>query len=89
VDIVMANAGLLAKAATLRNTPAADVEATMAVNVQGVVNTVAAAMGRREPSTDCLISSVFKFVNGMGTIPYAMSKAAVGSWVAGCGSARP
>lgn len=79
VDIVMANAGLLARAATLRNTPAADVEATMAVNVLGVVNTVAAAMDQviENRGQIVLISSVFAFINGMGTIPYAMSKAAV------------
>ena len=41
LDVVIANAGLLAKAATLRNTPTADVEATLAVNVTGVANTVA------------------------------------------------
>lgn len=79
IDIVIANAGLLAKAATLRNTPTADIEATLAVNVVGVANTVAAAL---EPVIDSrgqvvLISSVFAFVNGMGTIPYAMCKAAV------------
>ena len=45
LDVVIANAGLLAKAATLRNTPIADVEATLAVNVTGVVNTVAAGHG--------------------------------------------
>ncbi|GAA4400077.1 SDR family NAD(P)-dependent oxidoreductase [Fodinibacter luteus] len=79
VDVVMANAGLLAKAATLRTTPAADVERTLAVNVLGVVNTVAAAVDEVIESRGqiVLISSVFAFVNGMGTIPYAMSKAAV------------
>ena len=79
LDVVMANAGLLAKAATLRNTPTADVEVTLAVNVTGVVNTVAAGMGEviRNRGQIVLISSVFAFVNGMGTIPYAMSKAAV------------
>lgn len=79
VDIVMANAGLLAKAATLRNTPASDVEMTMAVNVTGVVNTVAAAIEQviSNQGQIVLISSVFAFINGMGTIPYAMSKAAV------------
>ena len=41
---MIANAGLLAKAATLRNTPIADIEATLAVNVTGVANTVAAAL---------------------------------------------
>jgi NAD(P)-dependent dehydrogenase (short-subunit alcohol dehydrogenase family) len=79
LDVVMANAGLLAKAATLRNTPAADVEATLAVNVTGVVNTVGAGMAEviRNQGQVVLISSVFAFLNGMGTIPYAMSKAAV------------
>jgi NAD(P)-dependent dehydrogenase (short-subunit alcohol dehydrogenase family) len=79
LDIVMANAGLLAKAATLRNTPIADVEATLAVNVTGVVNTVAAGMDEviANRGQIVLISSVFAFINGMGTIPYAMSKAAV------------
>jgi len=79
LDVVIANAGLLAKAATLRNTPIADLESTLAVNVTGVANTVAAGL---EPVIEArgqivLISSVFAFVNGMGTIPYAMSKAAV------------
>lgn len=79
LDIVMANAGLLARAATLRNTPAADIEATLAVNVTGVVNTVAAGMEQviSNQGQIVLISSVFAFINGMGTIPYAMSKAAV------------
>ena len=79
LDVVIANAGLLAKAATLRNTPVADVESTLAVNVTGVVNTVAAGMDEviRSHGQLVLISSVFAFVNGMGTIPYAMSKAAV------------
>ncbi|WP_182379373.1 SDR family NAD(P)-dependent oxidoreductase [Nocardioides sp. WS12] len=79
VDIVMANAGLLAKAATLRNTPTSDVEATLAVNVTGVVNTVAAGIEQviENQGQIVLISSVFAFINGMGTIPYAMSKAAV------------
>lgn len=79
LDVVIANAGLLAKAATLRNTPIADVEATLAVNVIGVANTVAAAIEPIIASQGqvVLISSVFAFLNGMGTIPYAMSKAAV------------
>jgi NAD(P)-dependent dehydrogenase (short-subunit alcohol dehydrogenase family) len=79
IDIVIANAGLLAKAATLRNTPVADIESTLAVNVTGVANTVAAALDAVIASRGqvVLISSVFAFINGMGTIPYAMSKAAV------------
>jgi NAD(P)-dependent dehydrogenase (short-subunit alcohol dehydrogenase family) len=79
IDIVIANAGLLAKAATLRSTPVSDIEATLAVNVTGVANTVAAALEAVIASQGqvVLISSVFAFINGMGTIPYAMSKAAV------------
>lgn len=78
LDVVIANAGLLAKAATLRHTPTADIEATLAVNVTGVANTVAAlpqVIAHRGQVV--LISSVFAFLNGMGAIPYAMSKAAV------------
>jgi len=79
LDVVIANAGLLAKAATLRNTPTADIEETLAVNVTGVANTVAAALPQviAHHGQVVLISSVFAFLNGMGTIPYAMSKAAV------------
>jgi len=79
LDVVIANAGLLARAATLRNTPTADIEATLAVNVTGVTNTVAAALPQviANKGQVVLISSVFAFLNGMGTIPYAMSKAAV------------
>jgi NAD(P)-dependent dehydrogenase (short-subunit alcohol dehydrogenase family) len=79
VDVVVANAGLLPKAATLRTTPESDVDAALAVNVSGVVNTIDAALEQvlTNHGQVVLISSVFAFVNGMGTIPYAMSKAAV------------
>lgn len=79
LDVVIANAGLLAKAATLRTTPTADLEATLAVNVTGVANTVTAALPHviAQQGQVVVISSVFAFLNGMGTIPYAMSKAAV------------
>ncbi|MBQ9056485.1 SDR family NAD(P)-dependent oxidoreductase [Rhodococcus sp. (in: high G+C Gram-positive bacteria)] len=79
VDVVIANAGLLPKAATLRTTPESDVDTALAVNVSGVVNTVDAALEQvlANHGQVVLISSVFAFVNGMGAIPYAMSKAAV------------
>jgi len=79
LDVAIANAGLLARAATLRNTPTVDVERTLAVNVTGVANTVAAALDPVIAARGqiVLITSVFAFINGMGTIPYAMSKAAV------------
>jgi NAD(P)-dependent dehydrogenase (short-subunit alcohol dehydrogenase family) len=79
LDVAIANAGLLARAATLRTTPAGAFTRTFDVNVTGVVNTVAATL---EPviaqrGQIVLVSSVFAFLNGMGSIPYAMSKAAV------------
>jgi len=79
IDVTIANAGLLARAATMRTTPAGAFASTMDVNVMGVVNTVATTL---EPviaqrGQIVLVSSVFAFLNGMGAIPYAMSKAAV------------
>jgi NAD(P)-dependent dehydrogenase (short-subunit alcohol dehydrogenase family) len=79
LDVAIANAGLLARAATLRATPAEAVERTLAVNVTGVVNTVAATVDQviANQGQIVIVSSVFAFINGMGSIPYAMSKAAV------------
>lgn len=79
IDIAIANAGILSRAATLRNTPTSSVESLLAVNVNGVVNTVQAAMDQviAHRGQFVVISSVFAFLNGMGAIPYAMSKAAV------------
>ena len=79
IDVAIANAGILSRAATLRTTPASSIESVLAVNVTGVVNTVQAAMDQVVANRGqfVLISSVFAFLNGMGTIPYAMSKAAV------------
>lgn len=79
LDIAIANAGILARAATLRTTPTSSIESLLAVNVTGVVNTVQAAMDQvvAHRGQFAFISSVFAFLNGMGTIPYAMSKAAV------------
>lgn len=49
------------------------------MNINGVVNTVSAAMGQiiANQGQVVLISSVFAFLNGVGAIPYAMSKSAV------------
>lgn len=79
LDVAIANAGILSPGSTLRTMPSRQVDALLAVNVNGVVNTVAAAMDQvvRQRGQFVLISSVFAFLNGMGAIPYAMSKAAV------------
>jgi NAD(P)-dependent dehydrogenase (short-subunit alcohol dehydrogenase family) len=78
VDVAIANAGILSRAATLRTTPTSSIESLLAINVTGVVNTIQAAMDQviAHRGQFVLISSVFAFLNGMGTIPYAMSKAA-------------
>ena len=79
IDVAIANAGILARTGTLRSTPVSAVESLLAVNVTGAVNTVQAAMDQviEHRGQVAVISSVFAFANGMGTIPYAMSKAAV------------
>lgn len=79
LDVAIANAGILARTGALRTTSVSAVESLLAVNVTGVVNTVQAAMDQviAQRGQLAVISSVFAFVNGMGTIPYAMSKAAV------------
>jgi NAD(P)-dependent dehydrogenase (short-subunit alcohol dehydrogenase family) len=79
LDIVIANAGVVARGATLRASAPATVDRLFDVNVGGVLNTVRATLPTLVESRGrlVLISSVFAFVNGAGTIPYAMSKAAV------------
>ena len=79
VDVVIANAGIMGRGSTLRAMPAAAIDKVLAVNINGVVNTVNAAMKQiiANQGQVVLISSVFAFLNGMGVIPYAMSKAAV------------
>jgi len=79
IDIAVANAGILPPAGTLRVTSPAAIDSAFAVNVIGVLNTVHAAMDELITNRGqvVLISSVFAFLNGMGVIPYAMTKAAV------------
>ncbi|MGW3689543.1 SDR family NAD(P)-dependent oxidoreductase [Streptomyces sp. NPDC005125] len=79
VDIAIANAGIMGPGATLRTMPAPAIDKVLAVNINGVINTVNAAMEQivANQGQIVLISSVFAFLNGAGAIPYAMSKAAV------------
>lgn len=79
VDIAIANAGIMGRGSTLRTMPAPAIGKVLAVNVNGVINTVNAAMEQivANQGQVVLISSVFAFLNGTGAIPYAMSKAAV------------
>jgi len=79
LDIVIANAGVVARGATLRAAAHPMVDRLFDINVGSALNTVNAALPSLIETRGriVLISSVFAFVNGAGTIPYAMSKAAV------------
>lgn len=79
LDVAIANAGVLGRAATFRMLSPDDVGRVLAVNVMGAVNTVAAATESviANRGQIVVVSSVFAFMNGAGAIPYAMSKAAV------------
>ncbi|MEU1577515.1 SDR family NAD(P)-dependent oxidoreductase [Streptomyces collinus] len=79
VDIAIANAGIMGRGSTFRTMPAPAAERVLAVNINGAINTVNAAMKQivANQGQIVLISSVFAFLNGTGAIPYAMSKAAV------------
>ncbi len=79
LDVVVANAGIANRAATFRAMPTETFERVIAVNQTGVVNTVEAALPQivENKGHAVVISSVYAFLNGMGSAPYAMSKAAV------------
>jgi NAD(P)-dependent dehydrogenase (short-subunit alcohol dehydrogenase family) len=79
IDVAIANAGVLGRGGTFRTLSPQQVDGVMAVNVAGVVNTVAATLDSVINSRGqiVLVSSVFAYINGAGAIPYAMSKAAV------------
>ncbi|HEY4897565.1 MAG TPA: short-chain dehydrogenase/reductase [Solirubrobacteraceae bacterium] len=79
LDVVVANAGIASRVATFRATPTETFERVLDVNLMGVCRTVEAALpeiiARRGHVV--VISSVYAFTNGIGAVPYAMSKAAV------------
>jgi NAD(P)-dependent dehydrogenase (short-subunit alcohol dehydrogenase family) len=79
LDVVVANAGIASRVATFRASSSETFERVLDVNLMGVYRTVEAALPeiiRREGHV-VVISSVYAFLNGVGEVPYAMSKAAV------------
>jgi NAD(P)-dependent dehydrogenase (short-subunit alcohol dehydrogenase family) len=79
LDVVVANAGIAARIATFRGTSSENFERVLDVNLMGAAGTVDAALPeiiRREGHV-VLVSSIYAFMNGVGTVPYAMSKAAL------------
>jgi len=79
LDVVVANAGIAARVATFRATSPESFERVLDVNLMGVWRTVEAALPEivRRQGHVVVISSIYAFVNGVGAVAYAMSKAAV------------
>jgi NAD(P)-dependent dehydrogenase (short-subunit alcohol dehydrogenase family) len=79
LDVVVANAGIAARGATFRATSPESFERVLDVNLMGVWRTVEAALPEivRRQGHVVVISSIYAFINGVGTVAYAMSKAAV------------
>lgn len=79
VDVAIANAGILGRTGTLRSMAPKDVAAVVDVNINGVINTMSATLDSviANRGQAVVLSSVFAYLNGAGSIPYAMTKAAV------------
>ncbi len=79
LDVIVANAGIASRVATFRAMSSENFERVLDVNLMGVYRTVDAALpeivARRGHVV--VISSIYAFTNGLGAMPYAMSKAAV------------
>ncbi|WP_415977258.1 SDR family NAD(P)-dependent oxidoreductase [Rhodococcus sp. 077-4] len=79
VDVTIANAGILGRSAPIRDLAPGEMAKVLEVNVNGVLNTVSATIesviARRGQMV--VISSVYSYINGVGAVPYAMSKAAI------------
>lgn len=79
LDVVVANAGVVPEAATLRTMDPADYDRVIAINQTGVFNTVHPAIDHVVAAGGhiVIVASVAAFVPGLGGSPYMISKAAV------------
>jgi NAD(P)-dependent dehydrogenase (short-subunit alcohol dehydrogenase family) len=79
VDIVLANAGIASKGATVLAMNGESFDRVLAVNLGGVYNTVITALPQIAARQGHVVvtSSVYAFLNGLGAAPYAMAKAGV------------
>jgi NAD(P)-dependent dehydrogenase (short-subunit alcohol dehydrogenase family) len=70
IDVVIANAGVLGRGGTFRTLTPDQVRDVMSVNVDGVVNTVAATLESVISTRGqiVLVGSVFAYINGAGAI---------------------
>ena len=79
LDVVVANAGIASRGATAMAADPEQFERVIEVNLLGVWRTVRAALPEvaRRGGHVVVVSSIYAFTNGMGAVPYAMSKAGV------------
>jgi NAD(P)-dependent dehydrogenase (short-subunit alcohol dehydrogenase family) len=79
LDVVVANAGIASRGATFAAMTSEGFDRVIDVNLMGVVRTVEAALPEiiRRKGHVVVIASIYAFTNGVGTTPYAMSKAGV------------
>jgi NAD(P)-dependent dehydrogenase (short-subunit alcohol dehydrogenase family) len=79
LDVVVANAGIISRLATFRAMSTESFERVIDVDLMGVYRTVDAALPQiiERRGHVVVVSSVYAFLNGVGALPYAMSKAAV------------
>jgi NAD(P)-dependent dehydrogenase (short-subunit alcohol dehydrogenase family) len=79
LDVVVANAGIASRVATFRAMSSESFERVIDVDLMGVWRTVDAALPEivRRGGHVVVVSSIYAFTNGVGALPYAMSKAAV------------
>jgi NAD(P)-dependent dehydrogenase (short-subunit alcohol dehydrogenase family) len=79
LDVVVANAGIASRVATCRAMASENFERVVDVDLMGVYRTVDASLPEivRRRGHVVVISSIYAFLNGVGNIPYAMSKAGV------------
>lgn len=79
LDVVLANAGIASRVATFQAMSTENFERVLDVNLMGVYRTVDAALPQIVANRGHVVvtSSIYAFLNGVGAVPYAMSKAAV------------
>jgi NAD(P)-dependent dehydrogenase (short-subunit alcohol dehydrogenase family) len=79
VDLVVANAGVASRAATVRAMNGEAFDRVLTVDLMGVYNTVITALPEIAARSGHIVvtSSVYAFINGVGNAPYAMAKAGV------------
>jgi NAD(P)-dependent dehydrogenase (short-subunit alcohol dehydrogenase family) len=79
VDVVVANAGVASRGATVLAMNGEAFDRVLTVDLMGVYNTVIAALPQIAARQGHIVvtSSVYAFLNGLGIAPYAMAKAGV------------